>query len=187
MMEIQAEQAQAIERLDKEMSEYIRKKEMENDKVEDNIELWSKERACKETIHGASRSRTPEQQPQQQMSSIYNNITPEMKPGRGSSPLLGIPLTPYTGGTDVSTKFTAERFREQIDQLTDSFAESGVRTIPVPHSLRPSNEPPGLGTVVKLEASTQIVAGAIYPLSRQRGSHTAEEVPNACCRAHAST
>ena len=142
----------ADERLDLEMSSYIYRKEVEQDR---NEQLTVEERACVPTIHGTPRASTATTTTTNTTAiAHYSTHTPEPRTGFGSSPNPGPRASPMTAGTSGSTRSTAERFREQLDRLAESFSVVEAGSIPLPESLRTVAEPPGLG-VEMMETGTQ--------------------------------
>ena len=68
--------------------------------------------------------------------------------------------TCYTGGTASSAQSTAERFREELDKLAESFSVGRAKDIPLPRSLSEHAAPPGLEVEYKeMEVQTDIQLG----------------------------
>ena len=145
-----AEIADAL--LDKEMAAYIEQKEVEIDNRDAAVKVAG---ACTTPIHGTAQQQQQQQQQQQPASSAAQ--TPVAKSGFGSSPNLGTRGSPITGASGSSAQSTAERFKEQIDRLMESFSVVDAGSIPVPSSLRETGIPPGLegGKPVSTEAAVQ--------------------------------
>ena len=127
------------------------------------------------------------------MPSKINTETPKQIPGNGSSPTLAAVRTPLTAGTDSSSISTAERFRQELDRIAESFAVRTAGNIPLPESLRAEDQPPGLcdsaspgvevsrceasiQTDVQVGAGTWIVSLGAMPMSSSATAGDEQEV-----------